>query len=50
MHDCHIRYAVIGDDVIIPPHTDILGQENHIILVTNDNLEEILEHQAKGDD
>lgn len=49
-HDCHIRYAVIGDDVIIPAHTDIRGDENHIILVTNDNLEEILESQGKEDD
>ena len=49
-HDCRIRYAIIGDEVIIPPYTDILGDEDHIILVTNDNLEEILESQGRGDD
>ena len=40
----------IGDEVIIPAHTDIQGDENHIILVTNDNLEEILENQGRGDE
>ena len=49
-HDCHISYAIIGDEVIIPAHTDIQGDENHIILVTNDNLEEILENQGRGDE
>ncbi|MDE5977922.1 MAG: glucose-1-phosphate adenylyltransferase [Turicibacter sp.] len=47
--DCHISYAIIGDDVIIPAHTDIHGNENQIILITNDNLEEILEHQVRGE-
>lgn len=49
-HDCHISYAVIGDEVVIPAHTEIHGDETNIILVTNDNLEEILEHQGRGED
>ncbi len=49
-HDCHISYAVIGDDVVIPAHTEIHGDETNIVLVTNDNLEEILEHQGRGED
>lgn len=47
-HDCHISYAIIGNDVVIPAHTEIQGDEDHIILVTNDNLEEILENQGRG--
>ena len=49
-HDCHISYAIIGDEVVIPTHTEIHGDESNIILVTNDNLEEILEHQERGDE
>ena len=49
-HDCHVSYAVIGDEVVIPAHTEIHGDETNIILVTNDNLEEILEHQGRGED
>jgi len=44
-HDCYIKYAIIGDDVNIPAHTEIIGDETNIILVTKDNLDEILESQ-----
>lgn len=48
-HDCYIKYAIIGDEVIIPAHTEICGREDHIVLVTKDNLDEILESQNKGE-
>ena len=48
-HDCYIKYAIIGDEVIIPAHTEICGSEDHIVLVTKDNLDEILESQNKGE-
>ena len=43
-----INYAIIGDEVILPPHTEIHGSEENIILVTVHNLDEILSAQDKG--
>ena len=48
-HDCYIKYAIIGDEVVIPAHTELIGREDEILLVTHDNLEEILETQSRGD-
>ena len=41
-HDCVVEYAILGDDVILPPYTYLHGKENQIILVTKDNLEDVL--------
>jgi len=43
-----IHYAIIGDEVTLPPHTEIHGSEGNIILVTIHNLDDILSAQDKG--
>ena len=48
-HDCYIKNAIIGDEVIIPAHTELVGSEDEILLVTIDNLDEILDSQSRGD-
>lgn len=45
---CNIHFAIIGDEVTIPPHTEIQGTENQVVLVTTHNLEDILASQNKG--
>ncbi len=42
-HDCLVEYAIIGDDVVLPPYTQLKGRADKILLVTKDNLDEILE-------
>ena len=41
-HDCVVEYAIIGDDVILPPYTYLKGDEDDILLVTKENLDEVL--------
>ncbi|MGL4338275.1 MAG: glucose-1-phosphate adenylyltransferase [Turicibacter sp.] len=48
-HDCYIKKAIIGDDVTLPPHTYIEGTDDNIILVTKENLEDILDSFNGGD-
>jgi len=43
-----INYAIIGDEVLLPPHTEIHGSVDNIILVTIHNLDDILSAQDKG--
>ena len=43
-----INYAIIGDEVVLPPHTEIHGSPGNVILVTTHNLDEILSGQDKG--
>ena len=45
---CSIKYAIIGDEVILPPYTVVEGNEDEIALVTKYNLEEFLATQNGG--
>ncbi|HAX73327.1 MAG TPA: glucose-1-phosphate adenylyltransferase [Firmicutes bacterium] len=47
--DCLIKKAIIGEDVTIPPHTTLIGKEDGILLVTKDNLDEILDEYNRGE-
>ena len=46
---CSVKYAIIGDEVVLPPNTIIHGSEESIVLVTKQNINDFLVLSEGGD-